>query len=95
MKETNLAIRGITCEHCEKAIKTALEDIGIQKVTIGPICGVIEEGEIKVEYDEQSMPSDIKDVRIVEVSHELTDQAIIDCIEELGYEAEVIEVNAR
>ena len=90
-----LAVKGITCENCEKAVKTALEGLGAQVVSMGPLSGIIENDEIKVEYDEQSRPSEFKDLRIVEVSHELTEQALIDCIKGLGYESEVIKVNKR
>ena len=62
MKKTELIVKGISCHHCETAIKNAFEDIGIGEVNISP------------------------KVRIIEVSHELSEQAVIDCIEELGYE---------
>ena len=62
MKTTELIVKSMTCQHCEKAVKDALKSMGIKEVNISP------------------------NIRIVEISTELDEQAIINRIEELGYD---------
>ena len=95
MINTILAVQGITCEHCKKAVKNALEDIGITDVTIGQRFDESENYILRFDsdgkFDEQPTPSGSSDLRLIEISHELTEQAIIECIEELGYKIIPIE----
>jgi copper chaperone len=47
MEKVTLNVKGMTCGHCEKAVRTALEDLnGIGKVAVN-----LKEGKVDVEFD--------------------------------------------
>ncbi|MBA4537746.1 copper chaperone CopZ [Bacillus aquiflavi] len=49
MEKVTLNVTGMTCGHCEKAVKNALNTInGVQNVTV-----YLESGKVEVQYDSQ------------------------------------------
>lgn len=55
---TTLLIEGMSCQHCVKAVKTAIESVsGVQSVTVD-----LESGIAKVEHDSTSIPAMISAV---------------------------------
>jgi copper chaperone len=54
MEKTTLQVKGMTCGHCEKAVRTALEGVeGVRKATVH-----LQEGTVDVEFDSAKVSVD-------------------------------------
>ncbi|MCM3114490.1 copper chaperone CopZ [Neobacillus sp. MER 74] len=52
MEKTTLQVTGMTCGHCEKAVKTALLGVeGVSKVNVS-----LKDGKVEVDHDSSKAP---------------------------------------
>ena len=72
MAETRISIRGMSCDHCVRSVRTALEEldgVDVRGVAVGSA---------DVTYDPKRVEP----------------RAIVDAIEDQGYEAELVEAGS-
>ena len=64
MKKISLTVEGMSCEHCERAVTNALEDIGVTPVVVSAKKSLVE-----VEFDEGVVSLEAIKKEIVETGY--------------------------